>query len=473
MVGKMGSRAYDLVIIGGGSAAFAAAIRADELKKSVAMIERSEIGGTCVNVGCVPSKQLLVTGEFYRNARENPFSALRCERELLDFRKAIEQKDNIVLDLRKQKYIDVLEELEGVDLIEGRGTFASQREVQVDGRKVGGKAFLIATGSSPWVPPIPGLKDLAYWTNAEGLSPDSQPDSLIVIGGRALGLEFAQMYAQFGTDVTLLQRSDRIIPEEEPECSEALYEALAADGVTIITGAEPKEVREENGSKVVTTRVTGTTEDFRADELLMATGRRPNTVDLNLETVGVRTGNRGEIKVNREMRTNVPHILAAGDVRGGQFLETTAAKEGFIAAENALLGSNRRMDPPEQIPRAIFTSPQFAAVGYTEEEFSAEAGVCACRTLPMEVVPKAQIVGDTRGVIKMAIDPRTKRIVGVQIVSALAADLIHEAALAIKYNMTIDDIIDLVHVFPTQSEALKLAAQAFYRDVTKLSCCTQ
>ncbi len=468
-----GTRDYDLVILGSGSAAFAAAIRASEAEKRVAMIERGTIGGTCVNVGCVPSKQLLVTGEFYRNAQENPFRALRCEGEALDFRNAIQQKDDIVLALRKDKYVDVVEELEGIDLIKGSGTFVSRNEVQVDGKRIKGKAFLVATGSNPWAPPVPGLKDVGYWTNVEGLSPKTQPDSLLVVGGRALGLEFAQMYAHFGTEVTLLQRSERIIPEEEPECSEALQRALEDEGIAILTRAEPREVRKENGNKVVVAKVAGNTKEFRADEILMATGRRPNTADLNLDKIGVGLGKSGEVRVDREMRTGVPRIFAAGDVRGGELLETTAAKEGFIAAGNALLSEHRKMDPEWQIPRAVFTSPQFAAVGYTEDEFSAKAKVCACRTLPMEVVPKAQIVGDTRGVIKMTIDPRNKRVMGVQIVSTLAADLIHEATLAVKYRLTLDDIIDTVHVFPTYSEALKLAAQSFYRDVGKLSCCTQ
>ncbi len=466
------SGVYDLVILGSGSAAFAAAIRASEAEKRVVMIERGTVGGTCVNVGCVPSKQLLVTGEFYRHAQENPFRALRCEGEALDFKGAVEQKDEVVLSLRKAKYIDVLENL-GIVLIRGSGSFASKNEVKVNGTRVRGKAFLIATGSSPSAPPIPGLKEVGYWTNVQGLGPDGKPDSLIVVGGRALGLEFAEMYAHFGTAVTLLQRSERIIPEEEPECSEALRQALEEEGVTIITGVKPKEVRREDGQKLVVASLGGTTKEFRADEILMATGRRPNTADINLDEVGVRLGKSGEVNVNREMRTNVPNIFAAGDVRGGELLETTAAKEGFIAAENALLRKHRKMDPPEKVPRAIFTSPQFAAVGYTEEEFSAKAGVCACRTLPMEIVPKAKIVGDTRGVIKMTIDPRSKRVVGVQIVSPMAADLIHEAALAVKHNLTIDDIIDTVHVFPTYGEAIKLAALAFYRDVAKLSCCTQ
>ncbi|MFQ6012189.1 MAG: mercury(II) reductase [Thermoplasmata archaeon] len=466
-------RTHDLVILGGGSGAFSAAIRASELGMTAAIIERGTIGGTCVNVGCVPSKQLLVTGESYRNALANPFTALHCEGETLDFAKAIEQKDRVVQELRHEKYEDVLEDLEGVDYVQGNGTFASAHEVKVNGEHLRGQSLLIATGSSPWVPAIPGLGRTGYWTNVEGLSPEQQPESLLVIGGRAQALEFAQMYAMLGTKVTLLQRSGRIIPREEPEAAEALTTALQEDGVEIVTQAQPIEVRKEDGQKVVATKVAGRSQEFRGAEILMATGRRPNTAELGLEKIGVELGDRGEVKVDREMRTSVPHIYAAGDVRGGENLETTAAKEGYIAAENALAGGHRKMDPPEKVPRAIFTNPQFAAVGYTEEEFSALRGVCACRTLPLDLVAKARVVGDTRGMIKMGIDPESRVIVGVQIVAAQAAELIHEAALAVKHELTIDDIIDMVHVFPTYSEMLKLVALSYYRDVSKLSCCTQ
>ncbi len=473
MAGKGENGGYDLLILGGGSGAFSAAIRASELGMTAAMVERGTIGGTCVNVGCVPSKQLLVTAETYRNAQRNPFEGLHCEGETLDFPKVIEQKKAVVRDLRHRKYEDVLKELEGVDYIQGSGTIASPHEVKVNGRRLRGHSLLIATGSSPWVPAIPGLKRTGYWTNVEGLEPEQQPESLLVIGGRAQALEFAQMYAMLGTEVTLLQRSERIIPKEEPEASEALTAALEDDGVRILTQARPTEVRNEAGEKVVAAKVAGTTKEFRAEEILMATGRRPNTAELRLESIGVKLGKLGEVIVDREMRTSIPHIFAAGDVRGGENLETTAAKEGFIVAENALAEGHLKMDPPEKVPRAIFTSPQFAAVGYTEEEYSALRGMCACRTLPLDLVAKAQVVGDTRGMIKMGIDPESKVVVGVQIVSAQAADLIHEAALAVKHGLTIDDIIDVVHVFPTHSEMVKLVAVSFYRDVSKLSCCTQ
>ncbi len=463
---------YDLVILGGGSAGFAAAIRASELKKTVAIVHEGAIGGTCVNVGCVPSKHLLAVGKTFRGATWNPFQSLRCEGEQFNLSAAVKQKDDLVRELRRSKYEDVLAGLGGVIHVDGRAFFSSAREVKVNGTTIRGRSFLIATGSSPWVPPLPGLEDHGYWTNVEGLSPTSQPESLLVVGGRAQGLEFAQMYARFGTEVTLLQRSPRIIPTAEPEASEALRQALEEEGIAIWTGAQLQRVRAD-GEKVVVAVVDGEEKEFRAAELLMATGRRANTADLNLADAGVRIGGQGEVVVDPQMQTTAPHIFAAGDVRGGEMLETAAAKEGFLAAENALLGAGRAMDPPEVVPRAIFTDPQFAAVGYTEAEYSEMTGACSCRTIPMEVVAKAQIIGDTRGLVKMIIDPQSRVIVGVQIVAAFAADLIHEAILAVKYGLTIDDLIDTVHIFPTQTEALKLVAQSFYRDVSKLSCCLQ
>ncbi len=463
---------YDLVILGGGSAGFAAAIRASELKKTVTIVHEGTIGGTCVNVGCVPSKHLLTVAETFRAATSNPFQSLRCEGEQFDLSAAVKQKDDIVRDLRKSRYEDVLAGLEGVNHVDGRGSFSTAREVMVNGSTIRGQSFLIATGSSPWVPPIPGLEEHGYWTNVEGLSPTSQPESLLVVGGRAQGLEFAQMYARFGTEVTLLQRSQRILPTAEPEASEALRQALEEEGIAIWTGVQLQRVRAD-GEKVVVAVVDEEEKEFRGAELLMATGRRANTADLNLEDAGVQTGGQGEVVVDPQMRTTAPHIFAAGDVRGGEMLETAAAKEGFLAAENALIDAGRAMDPPEVVPRAVFTDPQFAAVGYSEEEYSAMTGACSCRTIPMEIVPKARIIGDTRGLVKMTIDPQSRVIVGVQIVAAFAADLIHEAILAVKHGLTIDDLIDTVHIFPTQTEALKLVAQAFYRDVTKLSCCTQ
>jgi mercuric reductase len=306
----------------------------------------------------------------------------------------------------------------------------------------------------------------------EALSLKNKPASMIVLGGRALGLEFAQMYSHMGTKVTLLQRSDRIIPDEEPELSEALHYYLVTEGIEIKTGVQVKRVYETQGEKFIVATVKGRDIEARGDELLLATGRDPSTNQLGLETVPIGLRNDGAIKVNREMRTTAPNVWAAGDVIGEPMLETIAAKEGATAAENALLGTHRKIDFMP-VPRAVFTSPQVASVGLTEKEAHERGYNCTCRTVAMSKVPKAVIVRDTRGLIKMVADASTGKILGVHILAENAADIIHEAVLAVKHKLTIDDIIDTVHVFPTMAESIKLAATSFRKDIDQLSCCAE
>ena len=463
---------FDLVILGSGSAAFAAAIKAADHGAKTAMIERSTLGGTCVNVGCVPSKNLLRAGElrYYDNHRE--FPGIRPGRTTLEFNRIIEQKNQIVRGLRKEKYSDVLKSLPSTKLFRGKARFVSKTRVKVDGINVDGRKFVVATGSSPRVPSIPGIENVGYLTNVEALRLRNKPASMVVLGGRALGLEFAQMYSHMGTKVTLLQRSDRIIPEEEPEISEALRYYLEDEGIEIKTGVQVKRVYQTQGEKVIVASVKGREVEVRGDEFLLATGRDPNTDMLGLETVPVGLRKDGAVKVNREMRTTAPHVWAAGDVIGEPMLETIAAKEGATAAENALLETHRKIDFLP-VPRAIFTSPQVASVGLTEKGAYEQGYECICRTIPMSKVPKAVIIRDTRGLVKMVADASTGRILGAHILADNAADIIHEAVLAVKYKLTIDDIIDTVHVFPTMTEATKLAATSFRKDINQLSCCAE
>ena len=463
---------FDLVVLGSGSAAFAAAIKAADHGAKTAMIERSTLGGTCVNVGCVPSKNLLRAGElqYYDSHRE--FPGIRPGRTRLEFNRIIEQKNQIVRGLRKEKYSDVLRSLPSTKLFRGNARFVSKTRVKVDGINVDGKKFVVATGSSPRIPSIPGIENVGYLTNVEALSLKNKPASMVVLGGRALGLEFAQMFSHMGTRVTLLQRSDRIIPEEEPEISEALRQYLESEGIEIKTGVHVKRVYQTKGEKVIVATVKGREIEARGDELLLATGRDPNTNLLGLEIVPVGLRKDGAVKVNLEMRTTAPHVWAAGDVIGEPMLETIAAKEGAAAAENALLGTHRKIDFLP-VPRAIFTSPQVASVGFTEKQAHEEGYECTCRTIPMSKVPKAIVIRDTRGLVKMVADASTGRILGVHILADNAADIIHEAVLAVKHKLTIDDIIDTVHVFPTMTEAIKLAATSFRKDIDQLSCCAE
>ena len=470
-------KTYELVIVGQGSAAFAAAIKANELGIKTAMVggnatKGAVIGGTCVNVGCVPSKNLLTVGNIFSDVSRNSFTAIKYGKTRLDFRKAIAEKDGLVKKFRKEKYADVLRGLDGLEYIDEQGRFVSRNELRAGQTTLRGEKFVIATGARSRILPVEGAEKVDYLTNEEALGLKELPDSMIVVGGRALGLEFAQMYRHFGTEVTVLQRSNRILPEHEPEISDALRRYLEAEGIDIVTGVDLKDVSQEGETKVVLAGVNGRSKEFHAEQLLFATGRTPNTDYLNAGKAGVELDKDGFVKVNEEMHASAPHVWAAGDVIGEPMLETIAAKEGAVAVNNAF-GENKKRINFNEVPRAVFTHPEVATVGLTDAQAKGQGIKCACGILPLDFVPKAHIIGDVRGLVKLVANNRTKQIVGLHILAPHAADLIHEGVLAVKYKLTVDDIIDTVHVFPTLSEAIKLAAQSFYRDVSKMSCCTE
>ena len=462
---------FDLVILGAGSAGFAAAIKASELGKKTAIIENGTIGGTCVNVGCVPSKHLLHVGDVYYYSKNHGFKGIKTGETALDFAEAIRQKDELVEFLRKSRYVDILKGLPNTAFFEGKGGFVSKSEVEVDDEVLKAKKFIVATGSSPDIVQFEGVDRVGFLTNVEALSLKQLPESMIIVGGRALALEFAQMYAHFGTKVTVLQRNPRILPEDEPEISNELTRCLKDEGIEIQTGVQVRTVDQRDGMKFVKCVLEGVEQEFRAQQILMATGRKPNTEGIGLDLALVEK-EKGFVKTNQLLQTNNPDVYAAGDCASPIMLETLAAKMGNIAVRNAFENAGLTINLKE-VPSVVFTNPQVAKVGYTEEEYSAKTHACACRTISMSLIPKAHIVSDTRGVIKMVIDPNTLKIVGVHVVSTLASEMIHEATLAVKFGLTIDDVIGTVHVFPTLSEAIKLVAQSFRKDLSKLSCCAE
>ncbi len=464
---------YDLIIIGGGAAGFAAATRAADLGLRAAMINDGlPLGGTCVNVGCVPSKHLLAVGDEYYYPQRPVFDALRDgHAPRFDFPAAIAEKRRLVDALRVSNYRDVLASFGGrVQLIEGHAQFVSAREVEVDGKRLRGEKFLIATGSRPAVPPLPGLDGVGFLTNRTAMDLETLPASMIVIGAGPIGLELGQMFLHFGTKVTVLEKIPQVLPRVEPEVAAELQRALEAEGMEIVCGCEIKRVWEDGGRRLVEADVMGEVRTFDAEHVLVATGVVPNSDGLRLEQAGVKVDRRGFIEVDAFLETSAPGVYAAGDVVGKMFLETVAAKEGATAAANALEGAKKTINY-EHIPAAVFTNPQVATVGLTEEQEMERFHACACRTVEVARIPKAQAVKETRGLIKMVIHPEDSRILGVHIVAPMAADLIHEATLAVKFGLTVDDIIDTVHVFPTLSEGIKLAAQAFTRDISVMSCC--
>ncbi|MGI9011718.1 MAG: mercury(II) reductase [Nitrososphaeraceae archaeon] len=482
------SKEYKLIIIGGGAAGFSAAIKAELEGIKTAMIERGTLGGTCINVGCVPSKNLLGIGENIISSNKPNYAAITLCNSSFDFTKAILDKDNLVKGLRQKKYSDVLSSFSNIDFIEGTASFISNRKIRVIKDKfhqddnniiterilLDSDKFIIATGSSPYIPSFKGIENVDYLTNVEALSLKEKPSSMIVIGGRALGLEFAQMFSRFGTKVTLLQRSERIIPEHEPEISTSLRNYLINEGIDILTNVEIIELHQKNETKSVSFKDKGELKTLETDNILIATGREPNTKNLSVENAGVSTRKKDNaIFVDLEMHTSSPNIWACGDVVGEPMLETIAAKEGAVAAENAINYTHKTIDF-NSIPSAIFTSPQVASVGLTEKQTIEKYGFCSCKILEMNQVPKALIVNQIKGLIKMVVNPKeNNKILGVHILSEMAADIIHEAIFAIKYNLTIDDIIDTVHVFPTLTESIKLVATSFKQNVEKLTCCAQ
>jgi mercuric reductase len=413
---------------------------------------------------------LEVASEYY-HANHPRFQAIRHNHvATFDFGAAIKEKGDIVASLRESNYIRVAQGL-GVPVIEGRATFISPKQVQVDGKILEAEKLIIATGSSPQVVPFPGIEEAGYITNREALSLERLPRSMVIIGGGPLALEFAQIYSRFGTRVTLLQRGRLLLSREEPEVSQEIRRCLEEEGVEIRTEVSVQLLRREGRLRVVEAQVDGRAQSFQGEELLLATGVVGNSGDLGLDMAGVMS-ERSFIRVDPYLQTTVPHIYGAGDVVGKMLLETVAAKEGYVAASNALEGAKKSIDY-DSIPRAVFTDPQVASVGLTETELMKREGVCSCRTVRIEQVPKARAIKENRGLVKMVVNPKTGFIVGVHMVAPMAADLIHEATLAVKYKLTVDDLIDTVHVFPTLSEAIKLVAQSFRRDVSRMSCCVE
>lgn len=461
------SKKHDLLIIGGGAAAFAAATRAADLGASVLMINDGlPLGGTCVNVGCVPSKFLLEGVKHYREASVGRDGWL-ASRAKLDYPKLKRGKDRLVEGLRRSNYYGVIEALGNVTLIEGHARFTAPNEIEVNGKRFSAERVIIATGARTLIPPVPGLKEAEPLTNVTALELEKLPRSLAVIGGGPLGLEFAQIFHRAGADVSTVELMGRILPQYEPEISRALTEILTSQGMRIKAGRRLVRVEGKPGKIRLYDSGGGSTE---AERVLSATGIRPNSDDLGLEDIGVRLDPKGFIITDARQETSLKGIYAAGDVTGRMPLETVAAKQGFNAAHNALTGESKSIDY-DLVPHAVFTDPQVASVGWTEEREMAERGACNCRTLPLEAVPKAHAVGDSRGLVKLVVHPQNRKILGAHAVAANAAEIIHVPLLAMQAGFTIDELIDTVHVFPTYAEAWKICAQTFDRDLKAMSCC--
>jgi len=442
----------------------------------VAIVEAGTIGGTCVNIGCVPSKTLIRTAEVYHKAGHHPFAGIITRAEGVNWREVIGQKNRLVAELRQSKYIRVLASYgDRITLVRGRARLQQDGRVIVDtGQVFHPRRIVVATGAHPRLLPLVGIDQVEVLTSTTAMALEEQPYSLLVIGGRAIALELGQTFARLGTRVTILQRSPLILPDHEPELSGALTGYLMDEGITIHTGIKPVAIRQEGDEKVVVAEVGGETREFRAQHVLMATGRTPNTRNLGLEDAGVEVDEQGFIIVNAYMQTNNPQVYAAGDVTNGPKLVYVAAAGGGIAAENALEGNHKRLDLTV-LPRVVFTDPQVATVGLTEAEARTAGYDVVVSSLPLSYVPRALAARDTRGVIKLVADRASDRLLGAHVLAAEGGEVIQTAALAVKmgleYGFTLTALREMLFPYLTQVEGLKLAALAFEKDVSQLSCC--
>ena len=459
---------YDLAVIGAGSAGFSAAITAAEQGAQVVLIGHGTIGGTCVNVGCVPSKTMIRAAESLHQAKTaSRFHGVEASGMVTDWSAVMADKSRLVSELRQAKYIDILPSYDSITYREGKARLANGG-VSVDGDFLKAGKVIIATGSSASLPPIEGINNVPYLTSTTALELGHLPASMIVIGGGGIGCELGQMFARMGTTMTILCRS-RLLPSAEPEISQALKESLEAEGVTVLCGAVYRSIT-KNGDICLGYEKGGTHHDLIAEQVLVATGRRPNSNELGLEEMGVELLPNAGIKIDDRMRTTRADVYAAGDVTGRDMFVYMAANGAKIAAENALNGDSRQYDN-SVMPEVVFTDPQVASVGLTEAA-AREAGYnVKTSTLGLEHVPRALAARDTRGLIKLVADADTQKLIGAHIMAPEGADSIQTAAVAIKVDMTTGQLGEMIFPYLTTVEGLKLAAQTFDKDVSKLSCC--
>lgn len=379
------------------------------------------------------------------------------------------QQQARVDELRHAKYENILDTSPNINVLHGEARFTGSHSLTITltaggERTVSFDRCLIATGATAAVPPIPGLKDTPYWTSTEALVNDAIPERLAVIGSSVVALELAQAFARLGSHVTVLARHT-LLYQEDPAIGEAVTAAFRAEGIEVLEQTQATHVSHADGKFVVTTNHG----ELRADQLLVATGRAPNTGSLNVAGAGVQLDERGAIVIDGGMRTSAPDIYAAGDCTNQPQFVYVAAAAGTRAAIN-MTGGDVRLNL-DTMPTVVFTEPQVATVGYSEAQAHRAGIETDNRTLTLDNVPRALVNFDTHGFIKLVAEAGTGRLIGVQAVAPEAGELIQTAAIAIRARMTVQDLADQLFPYLTMVEGLKLAAQTFSKDVKQLSCC--
>jgi mercuric reductase len=453
---------YDLAVVGSGGAAFAAAIRATNLGARVAVVERATVGGTCVNVGCVPSKTLLAAADAFHTAASHPFAGLPTSADRPDLGALVAQKDELVARLRQAKYVEVADAY-GFEILRGEARFVDPDTLEVDRAPLRTASYLVAAGAEPKVPDLPGLAEAGYLTSTTAMELVEVPARVVTIGGGFVGMEQSQLLARLGAKVSVV---GRLAPRAEPELAAWMERVFTDEGIEVVA-RRAVAVERHGGERVV---VCDDGRRVAADAVLVAVGRTPRVAGLGLQAAGVKLDGAGFVAVDEELRTSNPRVFAAGDITGAPQYVYVAAAQGNVAAENALGDAHRRVDYTALFS-VIFTDPALASAGLTETEAKAAGHEVVSRVLELEDVPRALANRDTRGAIKLVAEAHSGKVLGVHALAEGAGDLILAGVYTVRFGLTVDDLADTWAPYPTISEGLRLVAQSFRGEVKKLSCC--
>src|SRR6266487_903344 len=448
---------YDITIIGGGSGGLTAARLAASLGANVLLIDKEHLGGDCLNYGCVPSKSLIHVAKVVHQAQNAAKIGLKPANLVIDMTKITNYIQGVIGRVAESEKIYT----EGTTVKFGEVSFNSATELTLNGETFTSRTTLISTGSKPLVPSIEGLEETGYLTNEDVFNLMLLPSSLLIVGAGPIGVELGQAFRRLGTDVTIIEALDRILPKEDLEVSATLTEVLRSEGINVVPNAVFISARRYGNKKVVAAKLDERLWTFESDEILLTLGRRPNVEGLNLEAAGVTYDNKG-IKVDEYLQTSVPHILAIGDVTGGYLFTHVAAYQAGIAVRNALVPIGKKKVDYRVVPWCTFTDPEVAHVGLTPDEAEKQHQHTRIVKFPVAAIDRAQAESETTGFIKLVLAGKKEEIVGAHMVCAHAGELLGEMALAIQHHLTINDILDTIHAYPTMSTGIQQAAFEAY-----------
>jgi len=448
---------YDMTIIGGGSGGLTAARAARSLGADVLLIDKERLGGDCLNYGCVPSKSLIHVALVVQQDREAVDLGLTPAPLGIDMAKVSAYVQGVIGRVSQAEQVYV----EGITVKFGKVSFKSPTKLILNDEEVTSRTTLIATGSRPAIPPVEGLAEAGYMTNEDIFNLAALPKTLIIVGGGPIGVEMGQAFARLGSKVTIIQGPERILPREDPEVSTTVTDVLKSEGITIVTSARLIKASRQGNKKVVTARQGEQELTFEGDELLLALGRHPNVEGLNLAAAGVNYSTQG-IKVDEYLQTSSPNILAIGDVIGGYLFTHVAAYQAGIAVRNAVLPIGKKKVDYRVVPWCTFTDPEAARVGLTPEEAEKQHKQVRVVKFPWANIDRAQTENETTGFIKLVLAGKKDEIVGAHMVGARAGELLGEMSLAMRHNLTLNDIFNTIHAYPTMNTGIQQTAYEAY-----------